>query len=303
MSDKSRRHIKLAAGAILAGAAIPIASAGAAWADDTSTPDETQRAGQLHREGLTGAEARAVVAAEKDGTAVEVSHDNTIVVNDNNADGTATASSGTTHDVAAAIGDGSTATDNTGDSKDRAFANGAGTSATITDASGSKATADGMSSFGAASDADIGGRSSTPITDSSATATNGGLAQVLNGLSSSATSVGHDHAIASGFGVAETIDSSSSHATERNAGSEANPGNFNAEVFDATKSDAHASGTNSVGIVSGTNTTPITGSAAVDNNGSTTTVTTSNTFEYNGAPIGSADVGTDAGALHVPLLP
>ena len=303
MSNKSRRRMKMAAGALLTGAAIPIAAAGAAWADDTSTPDETQRAGQLHREGLTGAEARAVVAAEKDGTAVQVSHDNTIVVNDNNSGNEATATSGTTHDVAAAIGEASTASDSTGDSKDTAFANGVEASATIYNATDSKATAEGSSSFGAPSDAHIAGTSSVAVTDSSATATNGGTAQVIDGLDSSATSGGNDHAVASGFGVADIFDGSSSDAVERNAGTQANPGVVNAGVFDATKSDAHASGTNSVGQVGGTATTPVTGSVAVDNNGSTTDVTTSNTFEYNGAPIGTADVGTDAGALHVPLLP
>jgi len=35
-ADKSRRRLSMAAGAILAGAAIPIAAAGTAWADQTS---------------------------------------------------------------------------------------------------------------------------------------------------------------------------------------------------------------------------------------------------------------------------
>jgi hypothetical protein len=34
MSNKSRRRVTMAAGAVLAGAAIPIAAAGTAWADD-----------------------------------------------------------------------------------------------------------------------------------------------------------------------------------------------------------------------------------------------------------------------------
>ena len=42
MSNKSRRRIKLAAGAILAGAAIPIAAAGTAWADDDQQPQQVR---------------------------------------------------------------------------------------------------------------------------------------------------------------------------------------------------------------------------------------------------------------------
>jgi hypothetical protein len=41
MSNKSRRRVKIAAGAILAGAAIPIAAAGTAWADEEISRDGT----------------------------------------------------------------------------------------------------------------------------------------------------------------------------------------------------------------------------------------------------------------------
>ncbi len=44
MSNKSRRRLTMAAGALLAGAAIPIAAAGAAWAegDASTTPSDTK---------------------------------------------------------------------------------------------------------------------------------------------------------------------------------------------------------------------------------------------------------------------
>src|SRR5271168_5056306 len=87
--NTSRRRLSMAAGALLAGAAIPIAAAGTAWADQTSdgnnvppipivaagtppvdvTPatapaDLTQSAQTLQAEGFTTAEATAIVAAE-----------------------------------------------------------------------------------------------------------------------------------------------------------------------------------------------------------------------------------------------
>ena len=89
MSNKSRRRLTMAAGALLAGAAIPIAAAGTAWADDTNT-DQTETAKQLEHQGLTHAEAQAVVTAEGNGTPVQVSYDGTTVVNDNQGTGPST---------------------------------------------------------------------------------------------------------------------------------------------------------------------------------------------------------------------
>jgi hypothetical protein len=135
MSNKSRHRLTLAAGALLAGAAIPIAAAGTAWADDTQTVS------QLEHEGLSASQAKAVFNAEqpagtaKDptaGTAVEVSYQGTLVVNANNHGDTATADSGTgAKDVAVAIGTGSSSLAGTGTdgvsltgNDDKAFANG-----------------------------------------------------------------------------------------------------------------------------------------------------------------------------------
>jgi hypothetical protein len=148
VSNKSRRRVKLAAGAILAGAAIPIAAAGTAWADDDAVgaAAETETTKQLEHQGLTHAEAQAVAAAEANGTPVEVAHDSTVVVNDNQGTTStteATAVSGFARgDNAIAIGGGSVADAGAGSptigsapvdlspgKQDTAFANGAGAEA------------------------------------------------------------------------------------------------------------------------------------------------------------------------------
>jgi hypothetical protein len=150
MSNKSRRRVKMAAGAILAGAAIPIAAAGTAWADDSAAADPaaatTETTKQLEHQGLTHAEAQAVATAEANGTPVEVSHDSIIVVNDNQGTTStteATAASGFAQkENAVAIGGGSVADSGTGSptighgpvdlspgKHDTAFANGAGAEA------------------------------------------------------------------------------------------------------------------------------------------------------------------------------
>ena len=299
MSNKSRRRIKMAAGAILAGAAIPIAAAGTAWADDSVTSDQTESYLKLISQGLSPSEAAEVVKAEHGTTTpVEVSYNGTVVVDANNSSNEATAFSEYvgTKNVAAAIGDGAVASDGAGDSNDRAFANGANDRAIIDFTADAKATANGASST-----AEVDGANTSAagaVTNSSATATNGGDAEVINDTLSSATSVEHDHAIASGPGSAGVYDASGSDAAERNAGESAG-----ATVEYATKSDAYASGLGSVGEVMGTPSTPISGSSEVTTNGNSYTVSTSDTHEFNGAPIGSTDVGTDAAAVHVPLLP
>jgi hypothetical protein len=253
MSNTSRRRIKLAAGAILAGAAIPIAAAGAAWADDDATGDMTQTARQLRHEGLTGSEAKAVVTAENNGTAVEVSHDGTIVVNDNNADGTANATSGTSHDVAAAIGDGSTGNagaDSTGapiaaDIHDRAFADGTNANAAAGDTtefpgtgtvSHDVATATGAGSQSIISNAGTGvvdndraianGENSfagvlsldgtESIMHDRAIGSNGGTAS-LGDDGTSTVAITHDEAIGNN-GVAIVVDAGDSKATAVNTG-------------------------------------------------------------------------------------
>jgi hypothetical protein len=228
MSNKSRRRMKMAAGAILAGAAIPIAAAGAAWADDTLTTDQTERAGQLERQGLTGAEARDVVTAEKDGTPVQVSYDGQTVVNDNQSaadaasSGQATATSGGTHDVAAAIGDGSTSkagTDATGapvtgDIHDRAFANGAGANASV----GYDATYQGTGTVshdtatanGDGSESIVSNAGSAAVTNDRAIANGANSFASVLSLTGGTESVLHDRAIGSNGGTAVVGDDGSS---------------------------------------------------------------------------------------------
>ena len=128
MSNKSRRRVKIAAGAILAGAAIPIAAAGTAWA-------QTESVSTLEGQGLTASEATAVYNAENVyPTPVQVSVGGTTVVNDHQGTSPATEATATSglgaHDVAVAIGPGSDATagvpGSTAYTNDNAYAYGPG---------------------------------------------------------------------------------------------------------------------------------------------------------------------------------
>ena len=83
MSHKSRRRLTLAAGAIVAGAAIPIAAAGIAWADDSLTS----------------------LVAVGDSQPMELSFDGQVVID--TCGNECTAISGTDNDLAIAYGDGS----------------------------------------------------------------------------------------------------------------------------------------------------------------------------------------------------
>jgi hypothetical protein len=190
MKKTSRNRMTIAAGAVLAGAAIPIAAAGTAWADDPAiTPTETQTVGQLEHEGLTAAEAKAVVAAEKAGTPVEVSYDGKIVVDANNAgSGVATAVSGATKDVATAIGAASTAQSGTGvdgsdvpltGNSDKAFANGADATAWAGGGSNDTATANGT---GSQAYATLGSHDTSTATGADADASTGGSTKPGTGV-------------------------------------------------------------------------------------------------------------------------
>jgi hypothetical protein len=249
MSNKSRR-IKLAAGAILAGAAIPIAAAGTAWADDGSataagpvaaagtgpaigttpdvTPPDTQTAAQLRHEGLTGAEAKAVVAAENSGGPVEVSHDGTVVV-DVGTGASASTVAGSSHDVAAAIGDGSTATDGAGDVHDRAFAGTAGSTAEVDYAGHSSATATGGAT------ADI---------NTSATAQTAGASALTAGVGGpTGTGDMHDTATASGVNTGADVElSTDSKAIASATDTNASDPNSDALVSTSHHSTASATG-------------------------------------------------------------
>jgi hypothetical protein len=98
MSNKSRRRVTTAAGAILAGAAIPLVAAGIAWADDLPLPPTVQGIEQL---GVPPLEAIAADLAEASGQPVAISVDG---INYTDGIAGATALSGNSSDVAVAIG-------------------------------------------------------------------------------------------------------------------------------------------------------------------------------------------------------
>lgn len=120
MSNKSFRRVTVAAGAILAGAAIPLAAAGSAWADDPPLPG----LGQLVADGVPLGEAIAAEAAAAFGQPVAVSVDGVTYTDAQAAaDGTTALSGAVKSDVAVAIGNGSYAAA-TGASGDNAYASG-----------------------------------------------------------------------------------------------------------------------------------------------------------------------------------
>jgi hypothetical protein len=161
----SRRRITLAAGAILAGAAIPIAAAGTAWADDDTI---------------------TVAQAEKDakaGEQVDISINGKTI---KDTCPTCTADSGTKgeHNVAIAIGAGSYATDDSGDKGDRAVASGGGF-AYLADANDSKATA-----TGADSSASVDTTSGAPADTHDVAVATGGAASEVDASYTTATATG-----------------------------------------------------------------------------------------------------------------
>jgi hypothetical protein len=224
MSNKSRRRLTLAAGALLAGAAIPIAAAGVAWADDPAQADQTETAKQLEHQGLTKAEAQAVVTAENNSTPVQVSYDDTTVVNDNqgatSADQASASSAAGPKDVATAIGDGSIAgaagSETIGSGiDDKAYADGPNAEALSGDGSHDSASATGDSAYSVA----VGGNHNTATDNGSSSATTGAIADggshdkaVVNGdFSLAEAGFGFNHDKAEALGSDLTAD-----ATDKN---------------------------------------------------------------------------------------
>ena len=126
MSHKSRRRLTLAAGAIVAGAAIPIAAAGIAWADDSLTS----------------------LVAVGDSQPMELSFDGQVLVD--TCGNACTAISGTDNDLAIAYGDGSYA-EADGGQGDKATASDGGY-ADASDGNNDTANADGYDTYAAAGD-------------------------------------------------------------------------------------------------------------------------------------------------------
>lgn len=325
MSNKSRRRITTAAGAIIAGAAIPLAAAATAWADTT----ETQQ--QLENQGLSSNEAQAVVNAENDGTAVQVSYDGKIVVNANQPgiagmDATATSAR---NDVSAAIGGGTDSTSHgagavavTDGTDDDAIAHGKDASVQIYDdggTGGNTGTARG-SHAQVYADGDSGGKEiahgtngyadAEDVTDTTVSASGRGSdAQGVDGTSDSTVTAHGLRAYADadddgGVKVSATgkatdayaYDSTDGSATARDTslrGGAPQPVGFNAirvggdsgyaEIDNTTDSDAVAKGHGSIAWVNGEEFgTTVTDSSAVDTNGTSTIVYTSDTHLDNG---------------------
>jgi hypothetical protein len=306
MSNKSRRRFKLATGAILAGAAIPIAAAGTAWAD----PTETQA--QLEAQGLSSTEAAAVVSAENGTTTpVEVSFDGKVVVEANEGTGSAdeaTASSGRHDAVSASIGGGTDSSakgkdalafdegTTTDSNSDKATAHGHGAMASIYDASTSTATADGTRATAEAEDGTTGATVSAHGTDAGAVNIDStGSTTTANGTAAEAESYYGTDATVSAKGTdaeAAGFATDGSTATATGTGTQA--------VVEYTDdSTATAKGTGSGASIEGTSTSTVSDSTNLTNNGQSYTLTTSDTNWVNGAPTDSpADISA---ALHVPL--
>jgi hypothetical protein len=325
MSNTSRRRIKLAAGAILAGAAIPIAAAGTAWADTT----ETQQ--QLENQGLSPNEAQAVVNAEAPGgTAVEVSYDGKVVVDANQPgiagmDATATSAR---NDVSAAIGGGTDSTSHgagavafTDGTDDNATAHGKDASVQIYDdggTGGNTGTARG-SHAQVYADGDSGGKETAhgtnayadaeDVTDTTVSASGKGSdAQGVDGTSDSTVTAHGTRAYAdadgdSGVKVSATgkatdayaYDSTDGSATAKDTALRGGPEPVRAaiigvggdsgyaEIDNTTDSDAVAKGHGSIAFVNGEEFgATVTDSSAVDTNGTSTIVYTSDTHLDNG---------------------
>jgi hypothetical protein len=308
-ANTSRRRLSMAAGALLAGAAIPIAAAGTAWADDDTITiaqaEKLAKAGDpvdISVNGKTIKDTCLGLCSANSGTVGE--HNTAIAVGDNSDAETPT---GDTHDTARATGgatadinyaSNSTATATNGgdasinihntpattDTGDHAVAN--GTDTTIADvelASDSSATAKG-----AASNALVTGESGNTIADSRATAQNGGDASVINdGDGGETPNITHDVATARGIvndspSIAEVTDSDGSSATATNTGSAVSPvTGRNDGAYVALSIDSRAIAVNPD---SGAFTFSTTDSSNVVNNGQQYFLDDSHTHLHNGMP-------------------
>jgi hypothetical protein len=282
MSSKLRRRMMMAAGACIAGAAMPIATAFSAWADDI----EITYDGKIVFDNFTGAPA---AGASDVGTAAE---------------------SGTNNDwaiVEAPAADGNIllANDSAGsDSGDYAFYQGDTTPVTVYGQEGATIV------NGTNSDAEVygGGTASInmavngvedPVSNSTALATNGGFADVSNdGLAPTGVTVAGDYADANGTAagtlandtagttpsVANIYDSGSSAAFANDTGTNEVSGEGGAAVDLANNSDAYAVNPGSGADIIGTATTPVVNSTNVEPDGDIFAVLTSGTNVIDGIP-------------------
>jgi hypothetical protein len=299
VSSKSRRRITIAAGAAIAGAAIPIAAAFNAWADEEITYD-----GKIIYDNFPNAPA---AGASDVGTAAE---------------------SGANNDWAEVYGPASYASDvglandsAVGDSGDFALYQGTtapsafyGTEgALITNATNSNAEVYGGGNAIINDFAPQYGANPGLVTDSSALASNGGTALIGNdGLTSGLTTMTGDYASANGTAngtstVGEILDSNYSTSIANDTGF--NPTTFEggSAVDVANYSFAYATNPGSAADIKGgeVNGDPLSGGPAISDSANTVTdgkvfdVITSNTYEFNGTPLfGAASTAAEATAAH-----
>jgi hypothetical protein len=281
MSSKSRRRVTMAVGAAIAGAAIPLATAFNAWADDI----EITYDGKIVFDNFANAPS---YGASDVGTAAE---------------------SGTNNDwaiVEAPAGDGTTllANDSAGsDSGDYAFYQGDTTPTEVFPGDAAGATiVNGTNSY-----AEVygGGTASInlatngvedQVSSSSAIATNGGFADVSNdGLAPTGVTVSGDDAYANGTAtltgataatpsVATVYDSGNSVADANDTGFNFTTQDQGAAVDLANGSDAFATNAGSGADIVGTGTTAVTGDANYVGDGSVFTESASNLFQIDGIP-------------------
>jgi hypothetical protein len=265
-ATKSRHRVTVAAGAILAGAAIPIAAAGTAWADDDTV---------------------TVAQAEKDakaGEPVEISINGKIIKDTCGADCSANSGTVGEHNKAIAIGTGSEAT--VTDATDSTAKASGGSEAIVENTaetgtvSHDTATANGANSEARVLNLDIG-TASANVTHDVATASGGGTALVRNFDGSGVTD---DTAKASSDGMT-TIDNRGAGAVTDDTATTSNGGIGLIENDRAAGAISHdtvsasgtsASGTNPLGISnsyaqitneSGTSSEPVSNDKATATNG------------------------------------
>jgi len=284
MSNKSRRRITMAVGATIAGAAIPIATAFTAWAETDYI--DISYDGKTVYDDFPG--ATSAYGASDIGTPAE-----------SGANGDYAEVYGPASNNIVGLANDSAATD----SDDTAIYDGAGATApssvfgvegaTITNATGSDAEVYGggnaFINFAAPED---------PVTDSSAIATNGGFADVVNdGLAPKGVTVSGDDAFANGTAtgtatnglspgvtpsVASVYDSGNSTATANDTGFNFTVQDQGAAVDLANGSDAYATNAGSGSDIIGTGTTAVTSDTNLVGNGLIESVTTSNAYEIDG---------------------
>jgi hypothetical protein len=342
MSNKSRRRVTtsrrratMAAGVILAGAAIPLAAAGTAWADDdtitVAQAEKDAKAGEQVDISINGKTIKDTCAGActadsgtkgEHNTAIAIGAGSDATVTDA-TDSTAKASGGgealvenkvgtgaaLSHDTAHASNGGIAIIENNVgaaalSSHDTAHASNGGIAFIENNGAGAlshdTASASGVSATGTNpagvpnSYAEIENQTSVgigkePVSNDTATATNGGYA-VINTDGDSTVAVTHDTAIGNN-GAAGVGDAANSKATAVNTGpatiTNINGGDLNAftagaSVTWATDSTAKAEDAGSMAAVSGTTGSYITGSSAVETEGGSTNVFASDTHEVNG---------------------